>query len=160
MGNLLTVIGTVSTLVVGNLLVASGHETLGFLSVTPFGLASLALAIAWFLLVGRRLLPREIPPETQRPSLDEVEQAYRLDRMLYRLRVRSGSDLIAQRLDQSPLSKREIIRRLGTSPAQFYRLLDTTNYRKSVDKVLMLLHVLDCEVDLVVRSPRAMYRGG
>ena len=104
MGNLLTVIGTVSTLVVGDLLIAAGYEPLGFLSVAPYGLISLALAIGWFVLAGRRLLPRETPLEAQQPSLDEVEAAYRLDKMLYRLRVRSGSDLIAHRLDQSPLS--------------------------------------------------------
>ena len=39
------------------------------------------------------------------------------------------------RIDASPLSRREIIRRLGTSPAQFYRR-SATNYRKSVDKML------------------------
>ena len=42
------------------------------------------------------------------------------------------------------------VRRLGTSAAQLYRLLDQTNYRKSVDQVLNLLHVLDCDVDLIV----------
>ena len=50
---------------------------------------------------------------------------------------------------------REIVRRLGTSAAQFYRLLDQTNYRKSVDQVLNLLHVLDCDVELVVTSKSA-----
>jgi hypothetical protein len=47
------------------------------------------------------------------------------------------------------------IRRVGTSPAQLYRLLDTTNQRKSVDQMLRLLQALDCEVDLVVRARRA-----
>ena len=117
MGNLLTVIGTVSTLVAGDLLIASGYEPLGFFSVTPYGLVSLALAIGWFLLVGRRLLPRAIPLEEQRPSLDEVEHAYRLDKMLYRLRVRSGSDLIAQRLDQSPLSSTFHLNVVAVQPA-------------------------------------------
>jgi hypothetical protein len=42
------------------------------------------------------------------------------------------------------------LRRLGTSAAQLYRLLDQTNYRKSVDQVSALLQVLNCEVDLVV----------
>ena len=60
-----------------------------------------------------------------------------------------------KRIEMSRLSKREIIRRLGTSPSQLYRLLDSTNYRKSVDQLLLLLHVLDCEVDLVVRSKSA-----
>ena len=117
MGNMLTMIGTVSTLVVGDLLVASGSEPLGFFSVTPYGLVSLAPAIGWFLLVGRRLLPREIPPEEPRPSLDQVEHAYRLDKVLYRLRIRSGSDLIAQRLDQSPLSSTFYLNVVAVQPA-------------------------------------------
>jgi predicted XRE-type DNA-binding protein len=64
-------------------------------------------------------------------------------------------DEAQERLEQSPLSRREIIRRLGTSPAQFYRLLDSTNDRKSVDKMLMLLHVLGCEIDVMVRTRSA-----
>lgn len=50
------------------------------------------------------------------------------------------------------LSKRELIRRLGTSATQFYRLLDQTNYKKSFGQLLSLLHVLDCDVDLVVKE--------
>jgi hypothetical protein len=75
------------------------------------------------------------------------EPAYMRDLLLYRLTLEAQDRLAA-----SPLSHREIIRRLGTSPAQFYRLLDQTNYRKSIDKVLGLLQVLDCEVDLVVTA--------
>ena len=70
---------------------------------------------------------------------------YMRDLLLYKL------TLVAQeQVKNSSLSKREIIRRLGTSPAQFYRLLDQTDYRKSIDQLMALLHVLDCEVDLVV----------
>ena len=78
------------------------------------------------------------------------DPGYMRDVLLYKLTIEAQ-----KRIEESNLSKREIIRRLGTSSAQFYRLLDSTNYRKSVDKVLLLLHVLDCEVDLVVRSPSA-----
>jgi hypothetical protein len=56
---------------------------------------------------------------------------------------------------ESPLSKGEIVRRLGTSPAQLHRRLDPTNDRKSVDRVLALLQVLNCEIDLVVRPKSA-----
>jgi hypothetical protein len=77
------------------------------------------------------------------------EPAYMRDALLYRLTVEAQDRLAA-----SPLSHREIIRRLGTSPAQFYLLLDQTNYRKSVDKVLELLQALDCDVDLVVTARR------
>ena len=103
-GNLLTVIGTVSNLVVSDLLVLGGYEPLGFFSLLPFGLVSLALVIGWFLLVGHRLLRRKAPDEPERPSLNEVEHAYRLDQRLYRLRVRSMSDLVGQYLDEVPLA--------------------------------------------------------
>ena len=78
------------------------------------------------------------------------EPGYMRDLLLYNLTVEAQ-----ERLETSTLSKREIIRRLGTSPAQFYRLIDQTNYRKSVDKMLSLLQVLGCEVDLVVRDRRS-----
>ena len=75
---------------------------------------------------------------------------YLRDLLLYKLTIEAQ-----KRTEASPLSKREIIRRLGTSAAQFYRLLDQTNYRKSLDQVLSLLHVLDCDVDFVVRKKSA-----
>jgi hypothetical protein len=39
--------------------------------------------------------------------------------------------------------------------SSLYRLLDQTNYRKSVDQLLRLLKVLDCDVQLVVRAKSA-----
>jgi hypothetical protein len=72
------------------------------------------------------------------------------DLLLYRLTLEAQ-----KRVAKSPLSKREIVRRLGTSAAQLYRLLDQTNYRKSVDQLLALLQVLNCDVDLVVRTKTA-----
>ena len=78
------------------------------------------------------------------------DPAHLRDLLLYRLTLEAQ-----KRVAESQLSKREIMRRLGTSAAQLYRLLDQTNYRKSVDQVLALLQVLNCEVDLVVRTKTA-----
>jgi predicted XRE-type DNA-binding protein len=78
---------------------------------------------------------------------------YLRDELLYKLTIEAQ-----ERLQTSRLSKREVIRRLGTSATQFYRLLDQKNYRKSIDQLLSLLHILDCEVDLVVRSKNASRR--
>lgn len=75
---------------------------------------------------------------------------YLRDLLLYRLTIEAQ-----KRVQSSPLSKRELIRRLGTSAAQLYRLLDQTNYRKSIDQLLTLLQVLNCDVDLIVRTKRA-----
>lgn len=72
---------------------------------------------------------------------------YLRDMLLYKLTIEAQ-----RRVEESPLSKRELIRRLGTSAAQFYRLLDQANYRKSVDQLLTLLHVLECDVDVVISS--------
>ena len=72
------------------------------------------------------------------------------DLLLYRLTLEAK-----RRINSTSLAKREIIRRLGTSPTQLYRLLDQTNYRKSVDQMLRLLQVLGCEVKLLVRPKSA-----
>ncbi|MEJ2218269.1 MAG: hypothetical protein P8099_16810 [Gemmatimonadota bacterium] len=84
--------------------------------------------------------------------VDEVleyneDPAYLGDLLLYRLTLEARKAVA-----ESDLSKREIIRRLGTSASQFYRLLDPTNYGKSVGQLVALLHIVGCEVDLVVRG--------
>jgi len=78
------------------------------------------------------------------------EPAYLRDGLLYRLTLEAQ-----RRLEQSGIAKREVIRRLETSPAQLYRLLDQANYDKSVDRMLELLSVLGCEVELSVRPRTA-----
>jgi hypothetical protein len=75
---------------------------------------------------------------------------YLRDLMLYKLTVEAQ-----RRIADSPLSKREIIRRLDTSATQLYRLLDQTNYKKSLDQLVSLLQLLECDVDLVVRAKSA-----
>jgi hypothetical protein len=87
--------------------------------------------------------------------LDDVlhyneDPAYARDLLLYQLTVEAQ-----RRVQESPLSRRELIRRLGTSATQFYRLLDQTNYRKSVDQMLSLLRVLDCDVKFVIKKRAA-----
>jgi hypothetical protein len=53
------------------------------------------------------------------------------------------------------LSRRELARRLSTSVPQLYRLLDPANTRKSLGQLVGLLHLLDCDVQLVVNPRRA-----
>jgi hypothetical protein len=75
------------------------------------------------------------------------DPSYMADLTLYRLTVEARS-----RFDASDLSAREIARRLETSPAQLYRLLDPTNYSKSIRQLLSLLYVLGFEVDVEIRA--------
>jgi hypothetical protein len=78
------------------------------------------------------------------------DPAYLNDLLLYKLTIEAQ-----KRVEATSLSKREIIRRLGTSATQFYRLLDQTNKRKNLGQMMALLRILDCDVDLVVRAKSA-----
>ena len=118
MGGTLTLIGAISTLVINDLLVSNGFDSLHLFTLAPYGLASLAIAILWFLLLGRRLLPHEVPRAPVRPSLDEVEETYDLQEQLYQVRVRSGSDLVGKRLDESGLAPGHRLNVVAIQPAQ------------------------------------------
>ena len=72
---------------------------------------------------------------------------YLRDILLFQLTTR-----VLEELETTPMSRREIIRRLETSPSQFYRLIDPTNYRKSIDQMVRLLGVLGCSVTLEIAS--------
>ncbi len=72
---------------------------------------------------------------------------YMTELLLYRLSIEAK-----KRLAGSGLSQRELIRRLGTSASQYYRLLDPTYTRKSLGQLLGLLHLLGCDVDVVIKD--------
>lgn len=78
------------------------------------------------------------------------DPGYLQQALLYKLTIEAQ-----KRLEKSPLSKREIIRRLGTSATQFYRLIDQTNTSKSFGQLLSLLHILDCDVEMVVKKRKS-----
>ena len=76
------------------------------------------------------------------------DPSYLAELLMHKLTVEAR-----RRVGRSGLSRRELARRLGTSVPQLYRLLDPANSRKSLSQLVSLLHVLDCDVQLVV-SPR------
>ena len=78
------------------------------------------------------------------------DPAYLAEILVHRLTVEAR-----RRLEASGLSRREVARRLGTSVPQLYRLLDPANTRKSLGQLISLLHLLDCDVELVVRPHHA-----
>lgn len=78
------------------------------------------------------------------------DPGYLREALLYRLTLRAE-----RRVAASDLSTREIIRRMGTSATQFYRLLDPANRGKTIDQLVRLLTVLDCVVEVQVRDRSA-----
>jgi len=119
-------------------------------------------------LNGDRIVSVAIDPEVAREAFvytlsdgreGEVHTGAVLDyhkdpRLLRELLLYQLSVEAQKRVASSQLSKREIMRRLKTSAAQFYRLLDQTNIRKSVDQMLRLLAALDCYVEFTVKDAR------
>jgi len=75
------------------------------------------------------------------------DPTYMADLALYRL-----TQVTQAQLDKSGLSVREVARSLGTSPTQLYRLLDPTNYTKSLRQLIALLNLLGCDVDVEVKE--------
>jgi hypothetical protein len=61
---------------------------------------------------------------------------------------------VKKRLAESDMPKREIVRRLHTSPSQLYRQLDEDSASKSLRQIFAILHTLDCNVDLVIKKGR------
>jgi predicted XRE-type DNA-binding protein len=72
---------------------------------------------------------------------------YLSELLIYKLTLEAKSGV-----EHSGLSMRQIARRLQTSLPQLYRLLDPANTRKSMGQLVTLLHVLGCEVDVVVKK--------
>lgn len=80
------------------------------------------------------------------------EPGYMAELLLYKLTLEAR-----RHLKRSGLSNREVIRRLGTSASQYYRLLEPTNYTKSMNQMLSLLQLLGCEIDVVVKDRSARH---
>ncbi len=74
------------------------------------------------------------------------DPTYLVDEMLYELSCEAKS-----RLESSPMGIRALSRRLETSPAQIYRLVDPTNYGKTLDQMVRVLAALEAEVRLLIR---------
>jgi hypothetical protein len=86
---------------------------------------------------------------------DQVLEYNQDPRLLRKLTLHALTARALEVLEQSGLSRREVIRRLGTSPSQFYRLIDPANYQKTIDQMLALLNVLGCEVEFTVKAKTA-----
>ena len=75
---------------------------------------------------------------------------YLMKMLLHRLTVDA-----LEKLKGSNLTRRELARKLRTSPAQLYRLLDTANQSKTIDQMIKLLAVLGYELDYkIIRERR------
>ncbi|MFO7609616.1 MAG: SLC13 family permease [Candidatus Krumholzibacteriia bacterium] len=102
---MMTLIATTPNLVVSAELEAAGLEPLGFFSFTPIGLAVLAVAVLYMLLVGRRLLPGAptVEPRPAGQGMREMMVEFGVPGRLRRALVASDSLLAGAPLGGSSL---------------------------------------------------------
>jgi len=72
------------------------------------------------------------------------------DLMLYHLTLG-----LQKAVEESGMSKRELIKRLKISPSQFYRLLDPCCLQKSVGQIFTILYALSRDLEVVINCPHS-----
>jgi di/tricarboxylate transporter len=120
-GGMLTLIGTPPNLVVSTQLTREGLESFGFFDFTPIGLLVLLVGIAYIMLFGRGLLPREGAVEgaaKDRLSLRDLAEIYNITNQLHRLRIWAGSSLEGKTVGQALLRTRYGVTVLGIERQQ------------------------------------------
>ena len=113
---MLTLIATTPNLVVHEELIDAGYEGFGFFSFSLVGVAVLAVAVAYILFIGRRLLPGEAQTaggDRQGRSLFELWEDFRVDRTYNSLLVGHDSSLVGKTIADTELESSYRVRILG-----------------------------------------------
>ena len=110
---MLTLIASPPNLVVSDELKAAGYTPLGFFSFSLVGVAVLAVAVAYIILIGPKLLPMKERADAQkRPdkSIAELWNVYRAGEVVQALRITPESQVLHGRLADLSLGTRYGIR--------------------------------------------------
>lgn len=108
LGGTLTLVGSSPLILLNDLILNSNKqlsgahqmEPFGLFSVAPVGLALIVTGIAYFTLFGRFVLPKNTPKKSDKRTGDTYFQTtYGLDYHIKEMRVKKGSPLIGQKLD-------------------------------------------------------------
>jgi di/tricarboxylate transporter len=113
---MLTLIATPPNLVVTEELQSAGYEGFGFFSFTPVGLAVFVVAVAYILLVGRRLLAADAAPAADvRPArrIEQIREDYNIGATVDAVTVTSESPLAGETIATSAIESRYGVRVLG-----------------------------------------------
>lgn len=122
---MLTLVATAPNLVVHSELRRAGLEGFGFFSLTPVGLAVLALGIIYMLLTRHWLTPRGTDEAAAAPrlTLADLATAYQLGERERRLKVRADSPLVQQALNELDLRSQYGINVIAVERQRRFRTL-------------------------------------
>jgi len=96
-GGLLTLTGTPPNIIASNALAENGFEAFSFFEFALIGVPLLLISILYFRYIGHRLLPKnttENQPVNINSEMHQWIENYKVGENLYRLRIRSMSQLI------------------------------------------------------------------
>jgi len=113
---MLTLIATTPNIVVHEELIEAGFSGFGFFSFAPIGAAVLVVAVAYFVLIGRRLLRADVAEEMEKQrtrSIIDMWDEYRVDREYANLALPAESELAGQLIAESGIGTRYQVRLLG-----------------------------------------------
>lgn len=103
MGGMISLIGTSTNLLVDGVVQKQGMEPFGIFDIAPVGIAVTLAGIAYFALIGRKLLP-------ERSSLAGFLGSRREMKYFTEVAIPEGSSLIGAEVLTAPLFKREAVR--------------------------------------------------
>jgi di/tricarboxylate transporter len=110
LGGTLTLISTTPNLILASELerLSSGERSLGMFEFALVGIPISAVGIAYMALIGTRLLRRSSSDtESDREGFrDRIQRRYQIEKQMFRVAVRSGSDLEGTTIADAELGKR------------------------------------------------------
>lgn len=107
-GGMLTLIGTPPNIAVSTQLERSGFAPFNFFDFTPIGFAVLVIAMAYILLIGRRVLPERGTKTSTgtHPTFHDMACAYGFEEQIHRVRILPDSPLIGKTVFEAELRKK------------------------------------------------------
>ena len=143
---MLTLIATPPNLVVSEELKYAGYEEFGFFSFTLVGLAVLAVAILYMVLIGRKLLPapdKKLVKSSTRRSLLVLWEEYRADSEYTLVRLTQASQLIGKTIGDADIEHRYKLRLIGIARKKADSgknvILPTVDTRLKVNDILIIV---------------------
>lgn len=152
MGGMMTLIGTPPVLIINNVLIENGFESLGFFTVFPIGLSLLVIGM-FFLWRHSRILQENDNKKSsglgEVKSPGELINEYQIAANLFRIKIKTNSAIIG-----IPLKELNITQRYGISILEIRRVSqNNTIFLKSVQHVL-------AEANTILNSDDIIYITG
>ena len=113
---MISLIATPPNLVISSELEASGHQPLGFFSFTLIGITVLAIAIVYFLLLGKFFLPHNhenAKASLERKSIGDLSAKFGFSSNVYSLSISGSSSLKDQTIAEAGIYDRYRVRIIG-----------------------------------------------